>query len=105
MMATKKLQKTVLSVLLGVLAVLFLLPLIMTVTDSFMNEDEINANYGMVASDSLQDQTGAASGKYANMKFIPDVVTLEQYYTALVKRIQFLIMFWNSVKLVLPILF
>ena len=97
-------KKILLTSFIALMALLFLLPLAITVTNSFMNETDIETNYGMVSSEpsdsgSLQDER-----QYANLKFIPDMVTVEQYYTALVKKLQFLIMFWNSVKLVLPII-
>jgi multiple sugar transport system permease protein len=37
------------------------------------------------------------------MKLIPDVVVIEQYYNVLIKKSQFLFMFWNSLFIVLPI--
>lgn len=94
-----RMRKTGLTVVLALLALVFIAPLALTVTNSFMSEPEIYMNYNMVGS-------GTAAGKeaaFANLKLIPDRVTLEQYYTVLVKRPQFLYMFWNSVVLVLPI--
>lgn len=111
----KKLKNIAASVILGLLSIAFLFPLILTISDSFMTEDEIDANYGMVASESSSNQTFtmgssvsrtvASEVQYANLKFISDIVTFEQYYNVLVKRTKFLVMFWNSVKLVLPIVF
>lgn len=86
---------------LFIIAVLFLVPLVFTIADSFMDESEIMTDYGMVASSESLQIYGA--DRYASLKFIPDMVTLKQYYTVLVKRLKFLMMFWNSVKLVLPI--
>jgi multiple sugar transport system permease protein len=100
---TKSYKKIFLTVVLGILAIMFLFPLILTVTNSFMNESEINSNYSMVASTTIS-QSDDLKDKFANLKLVPDMVTLEQYYTVLVKRLQFLIMFWNSVKIVLPII-
>ena len=83
-------------------AVGFLLPTILTVTNSFMSESEIMANYGAVFS------TGGNSGKTyvsekVNLKFIPDKVTFSQYITALIKSPDYLLKFWNSVILVVPV--
>jgi len=100
----RRLGKTVLSAVLFVMAVVFLFPLILTVTNSFMSEQEIENSYSMVTSGDPDKQNAILSGKYANVKLIPDMVTLTQYYTALVKRTQFLIRFWKSLIIVVPII-
>ena len=82
-----------------VFAVAFLLPTVLTVTNSFMSESEINSNYGMIFSTT----TGGYISKHVNLKFIPDKVTFSQYVTGLVKSPAYLIKFWHSVILVLPI--
>ena len=82
-----------------VFAVAFLLPTVLTVTNSFMSESEINSNYGMIFSTT----TGGYISKHVNLKFIPDKVTFSQYVTGLVKSPAYLIKFWNSVILVVPI--
>jgi multiple sugar transport system permease protein len=99
-----RLRKTALSAVLFIMAVIFLFPLILTVASSFMSEQEINNSYGMVASNNPSGQDDAFTGKYADIKLIPAMVTVRQYYTALVKRTQFLIKFWNSVIMVVPII-
>ncbi|MBB6214339.1 multiple sugar transport system permease protein [Anaerosolibacter carboniphilus] len=108
MQATKqikrKLGKAVLSVVLLAIAVVFLFPLVLTVTNSFMSEQEIENSYSMVTSSNPDKRDSILSGKYANVKLIPDIVTLSQYYTALIKRTQFLIKFWNSLIIVVPII-
>ena len=83
-------------------AFLFLIPIIFTVCNSFMTEQEISANYGMIF------ETGERGAKpyiseTVNLKFIPDRVTLEQYKTVLLKSPDYLLKFWNSVILVVPI--
>lgn len=85
-----------------VFAISFLLPTVLTITNSFMSQSEIMANYGAVFS------TGGKSGKTyisekVNLKFIPDKVTFNQYITALIKSPDYLLKFWNSVILVVPI--
>lgn len=57
-----------------VFAVLFLLPTVLTITNSFMSEQELRSNYGMIFN-SLQ---GGYVSKTVNLKFIPDEVTLSQ---------------------------
>lgn len=95
--------KLAITVFLSMLALLFISPLAITITNSFMREVEIYASYGMIGPNAAGMSNGNTPA-YANMKLIPDMVTLKQYYTVLVKRVQFLYMFWNSVKIVLPIL-
>lgn len=83
-------------------AVLFLIPMIFTLCNSFMTEKEISANYGMVFE---TDENGGKSyiSEVVNLKFIPDEVTFEQYKTVLLKSPDYLLKFWNSVILVVPI--
>ena len=91
--------RTVDFLLCAVFAVAFLLPTVVTITNSFMSEAEINANYGMIFSTT----TGGYVSETVNLKFIPDKVTFSQYINGLVKSPEYLIKFWNSVLLVVPI--
>lgn len=86
-------------VLCLIFAVLFLLPTVLTITNSFMSEAEIKANYGMIFSTT----TGGYVSKTVNLKFIPDEVTFSQYITGLIKSPEYLLKFWNSVIFVVPI--
>lgn len=83
-------------------AILFLMPIILTITNSFMAASEISANYGSVFA------TDANGGKVyiaekVNLKFIPDMVSFSQYNTVLFKSPEYLLKFWNSVILVAPV--
>lgn len=83
-------------------AILFLTPIILTITNSFMAASEISSNYGQVFA------TTDAGGKTyiserVNLKFIPDMVSFSQYITVLFKSPEYLFKFWNSVILVVPI--
>ena len=82
-----------------IFAILFLLPTVLTVTNSFMAESEINSNYGMI----FESTSGGYVSEQVNLKFIPDKVTLSQYVTGLIRSPEYLIKFWNSVILVAPI--
>ena len=83
-------------------AVLFLMPIVLTVTNSFMSASEISANYGQVfATSDTGGKTYIASK--VNLKFIPDMVSFSQYITVLFKSPEYLFKFWNSVILVVPI--
>jgi len=85
--------------LCAVFAAAFLLPTVLTITNSFMSEAEISSNYGMV----FKTTTGGYVSEQVNLKFIPDKVTFSQYITGLIKSPEYLVKFWNSVILVLPV--
>jgi multiple sugar transport system permease protein len=83
-------------------AFLFLMPTVLTFTNSFMTSSEINANYGAIFA------TNNSGGKIyvsevVNLKFIPDMVSFGQYITVLFKSPEYLMKFWNSVIYVVPI--
>ncbi|MDR0862412.1 MAG: carbohydrate ABC transporter permease [Oscillospiraceae bacterium] len=86
----------------GVFAVVFLLPTVLTFANSFMTETEITANYGAVFQ---KNETGGKQfiSEQVNLKLIPDKVTFSQYATTLLKSPDYLLKFWNSAILVLPI--
>lgn len=94
----KKLNKTLLTLIVLVFAVIFVFPIVLTVTNSFMSQAEINRNYSTY---SVDEKDG---DEFFQLRFIPDEVVLKQYYTVLVKRTKFLYMFWNSVFLVVPMI-
>lgn len=86
----------------GCFAVLFLMPIILTITNSFMSASEISSNYGQVFATSDTGGKVYISEK-VNLKFIPDMVSFSQYITVLFKSPEYLFKFWNSVILVVPI--
>ena len=88
-------------VISALFAILFLLPTVLTITNSFMAQSEINANYGSVFSGVSDGKTYIAED--VNLKFIPDNVSFSQYITVLFKSPDYLLKFWNSVILVVPI--
>lgn len=98
----RKRRLKVISWFLMLVAAVFLIPVIFTVCNSFMTEQEISANYGMVFE---TDENGGKSyiSDVVNLKFIPDEVTFEQYKTVLFKSPDYLLKFWNSMILVVPI--
>ncbi|MDE6203459.1 MAG: carbohydrate ABC transporter permease, partial [Lachnospiraceae bacterium] len=83
-------------------AVLFLMPIVLTITNSFMSASEISANYGQVFATTDSGGKMYISEK-VNLKFIPDMVSFGQYITVLLKSPEYLLKFWNSVILVVPI--
>lgn len=98
----QKAKIVIATVIAACFAVLFLMPIVLTITNSFMSSSEISANYGTVFA------TNANGGKVfisekVNLKFIPDMVSFSQYGTVLLKSPDYLLKFWNSVILVGPI--
>lgn len=83
-------------------AILFLLPIVLTISNSFMSATEISANYGSVFATNENGGKVYISEK-VNLKFIPDMVSFSQYITVLFKSPEYLLKFWNSVILVGPI--
>lgn len=103
---TKKVKRTVITVLLTIIAafsaVVFILPTLLTIVNSFMTTSEINANYGSIFSAAAGGSHTYISEKI-NLKLIPDKVSFDQYKTVLLTSPDYLIKFWNSVILTLPV--
>ena len=81
---------------------IFLAPIVLTITNSLMSSSEIYSNYGVIFA------TTESGGKVyvsetVNLKFIPDIVSFSQYITVLFKSPEYLLKFWNSVIYVVPI--
>ena len=93
-------SRSIVFVICAIFALAFLLPTVLTITNSFMTESEINANYGAVFNDK---QSSSYQSEQVNLKFIPDKVTASQYVNGLIRSPDYLIKFWNSVFLTLPI--
>jgi multiple sugar transport system permease protein len=83
-------------------AIVFLTPIILTVTNSFMSPSEISANYGSIFA-TTQKGGKVFVSKTVNLKLIPDMITFSQYYTVLLKSPEYLFKFWNSIIYVVPI--
>ncbi len=92
----------VLTVFAAAAALIFLLPTVLTIANSFMSASEINANYGAIFTKTEEGGKTFIS-ETINLKFIPDMVSFSQYYTVLFKSPDYLLKFWNSVILVVPI--
>ena len=68
------------TVIAAFFAILFLMPIVLTITNSFMSSSEISANYGSVFA--TNDKGGKVYiSEKVNLKFIPDIV----YYSAFEK--------------------
>lgn len=101
-------KKIVLTFIAAAFAISFLLPTILTMANSFMSSAEISSNYGVIFNKYKQLDYGEKDTDYVaekvNLKLIPDMVDFSQYSTVLLKSPQYLLKFWNSVILVIPIM-
>ncbi len=102
-------KKIVLTFIAAIFAISFLLPTILTFANSFMSEQEISSNYGVIFNDysnksDSSERTTTYRSKTVNLKLIPDKVVVSQYNTVLLKSPDYLMKFWNSVFLTLPIM-
>lgn len=98
----EKFLSIVLAVFIGFAAFMFIVPTILTISNSFMTSNEITANYGAMLNNMNGTEKTFISDKL-NLKFIPDKVTFSQYVSVLFKSPEYLLKFWNSVILVVPI--
>jgi len=94
--------RTTLFILALVFSVVFLLPTVLTITNSFMTQTEIFVNYGMIF-DALRPGVGTYVSDSVTLKLIPDRVTMDQYFTVLFRTPEYLDMIFNSIILVVPI--
>ncbi len=107
----KLLARTVLFCFALVMAAAFLAPTVLTIVNSFMTEEEITANYGVIfgTGETVTDQRGNTRpvtkymAKRVNLKLIPDQVSFQQYATVLLKSPEYLLKLWNSILLTVPI--
>ena len=92
----------ILTVFAAFATVIFLLPTVLTIANSFMDSSEISANYGSVFA-RTEEGGKVYISEAINLKFIPDMVSFSQYNSVLFKSPDYLFKFWNSVILVVPI--
>ena len=101
------LKKMVLTLVAFVFAFSFLMPTVLTIANSFMASSEISSNYGVIFNQYQENDGNNRKKEYisekVNLKFIPDMVDVSQYSTVLLKSPEYLLKFWNSVILTLPI--
>ena len=99
--ARENVRMVIRTVVTGSFAVLFLMPIILTITNSLMTVSEINANYGVIFA--RKNGVRVFISKTVNLKFIPDIVSFSQYFKVLFLSPEYLMKFWNSVIFVVPI--
>lgn len=95
----KNIKRNVIFLFLGTMAILFLLPIILTVSSSFMTNEEINYNYSAMLNPG-GDKEGVSDT--ISLKFIPESMTIQQYSETLTDE-SFFKRFMNSIILTVPI--
>lgn len=88
-------KKTVRTAVLTIFCLLFWVPVLVMFPNSFMGTEELKASYGGV----LGGGTEAV-----RLELLPVYPTLKPYVELLLDSPDFFVMFWNSVKQVVPIL-
>ncbi len=97
-----RVSNAIIAVFIIFAAVLFLMPTVLTIANSFMTSTEISANYGSMFGN-MTDEKKTFISENVNLKFIPDKVTFAQYKSVLILNSDYLLKFWNSVILTVPI--
>ena len=75
-------RKCFLTFVSALFAISFLMPTVLTISNSFMTQAEIKANYGSVFAAAEAGKTYISES--VNLKFIPDKVSLSQYITTFI---------------------
>ena len=92
-------------IIAGSVSILAIIPVFFTFLNSFMSSAEIAHNYGII----FQSLSGHAEqgatylAKSPTITLVPQKVTLEQYLNLLFLSPTYLLKFWNSIILVVPI--
>lgn len=88
-------------IILFMLGFIFLFPLLITFTNSFMSEMEIGLNYATKLSSF--DIVAGIKDNFVDMNLIPNEVTFEQYKETLINQPSFMILLMNSLKITVPV--
>lgn len=83
------------------IGVVFLLPLIITFSNSLMTEAEIAQNY--TAKPDVFDLADGIKERFKVFKVIPGRATFRQYYEVLLKQPSFMLLMLNSLKIAVPV--
>lgn len=95
-MRQKRRQIWIRMILAGIVSASVLLPMVLTVADSFWSQEQIEAQYGVIFS-------SAAGASEVSLGFLGHPFSLEQYQSVLLNTPKYLFQFWNSMLLVVPI--
>jgi multiple sugar transport system permease protein len=86
---------------LTVMSFLMVFPVFYMFTNSLMDGREIMAHYGVLITGNVKSP--GSTIRYVIFRLIPDMVSLLQYYQVLLRKSGYLMMFWNSIILTVPI--
>lgn len=101
-MRKEQLLRTMIVTILAIgIATVFALPTVLTITNSFMSAEELAAHYGSVFQGLTSENVFSSAS--AELQIIPDFVSIKQYFAVLFQSPDYLMKFWNSVLLTLPI--
>ena len=98
----RSMPKLAITVVMAAAAMIIIIPVLLTLTNSLMTEQEIGLNYDLIGV--MSDAAKGGKDAFVNLKWVPDWLSFEQYAQVLIFAPKFLHMFWNSVALVLPII-
>lgn len=90
------LKKLLVYPILLLAAILLLFPIITMLCNAMMESKEVAEAYAFLSGEARVEGS-------IGLKLIPDKVTLIQYYNVLFRKPTFLLMFWNSVIITVPI--
>lgn len=90
--------------ILAISLICILIPIILTITNSFMSPFEVFRRYTQdyIPENSFGAIRDITDIHYVEVTFIPDFVTLKQYFNLLFKNPLYMNLFWNSVKIAIP---
>jgi multiple sugar transport system permease protein len=88
--------KNIKYLVLIIIAITILFPILFMIANSFMDKNEILSAYNNLLNISQNKE-------FIKFKMIPDYFNLAQYYNAFFRKPDFLIAFWNSIILSVPI--
>ncbi len=94
-------KKYIVAPALTVIGVLFLLPLIVTFSNSWMPEVEIAQNFA--AKPDIFDLAAGIAERFKVFRIIPQRATFRQYYEVLLKQPAFMLLMMNSLKIAVPV--
>lgn len=100
-MRRKRGRRAAVAVCVGIVAVGFLIPTLLTIAAAFMSRREVLESYGSVFA-ALGDGAAYLREK-VSLRLFPRDVNFLQFFIVLFQRSDYLLKFWNAVLLVVPI--
>ena len=97
----RSINRRVIVFFLVLLGFIFLFPLIVTISGSFMTEQAILINYSSRIS--TFDLAAGLTEKFMRIVLIPNPASLEQYAGVLIDQPSFLVLLFNSLKITVPV--